>query len=208
VSLRDERGQPLRKSVKLDSYAPWQVRREFGLTSNELMVLLYMTLTADWRSGCWSGTIKDIADDTSLSRNTVRKAIDGLVSNGSILILTPFRQGEFGNGVVELPLYEWMVVLHPSHVESRNSARLHSESDRANAYQTRTNRAPIAQVSRNPARLEDDEQVVRDGPRYKAIREEGEGVLGEPKGVCRYCDEPIAGHPFSDHEPAPKLAAL
>jgi hypothetical protein len=74
--------------------------------------------------------------------------------------------------------------------------------------QTRANPAPIPRQNRASAQLQSAEQELREGPRYKAIREEGEEVFEEPKGDCRHCDLPIAGHPFSDHEPAPKLAVL
>jgi biotin operon repressor len=204
---RDERGEPLRASVKLDKYAPRQIARDLRLTSKAREVLNILTLDADWRSECWTGTKKELAEDTLMSRNTVAKAIEELEDKGAIEILEPFKQGPESRGIVLLPLYEDMVKLSKGQIESRNSARF---DPGPNAQQTRSKRAANAQQTRSSEHLRVVDQEVPD-LRGVWLRGKGEvedsGGPEDPKILCEMCREPVLGHPFSDHEPIPMVVA-
>jgi DNA-binding Lrp family transcriptional regulator len=190
-----------RKAVPMDAYSPWQLRREYGLKAADALVLMNMTMGADWRSTEWQGSYKAISNDTGLSRNTVTKAVAKLEAKGCIIVREPFRQGEFGEAVVELPLYPQMVKMTLAQQEARSeSARVRAET---NAQQTRTNRAANAQPSRTLTRLPDSDQDLREtrGSRHKGNGEVQDFQVSE--AACRLCvcGEPVEGHPFSDHEP-------
>jgi hypothetical protein len=142
VHHRYEQGAPRRAGVRMDRYAERQIRRHYKLTGKAMQVLHSMTLDADWRDGCWTGTQAELHEDIGMSRNTVPKAVDELVVKGLAVEIQPFRQGAHSPGIFLLPLYETMVMLSKGRVQSRSSARFPTDS---NALQSRRKRAPIAQ---------------------------------------------------------------
>jgi hypothetical protein len=194
-----------RKAVSMDAYSPYQIGRDYNLKAHELAALINMTMTAPWRSMVWTGSLKDLADDTRMSRNTAPKAVAGLEAKGCIVIREPFKQGEFGSGVVELPLYPQMVKLSVTQQQFHSeSARDHAE---AIAHQSRTNRAANAHQSRTLTRLPDSDQDSRES---RGIWQLGNGEVQdfqESEALCRFCDEPVVGHTYSDHEPEAAVAS-
>jgi hypothetical protein len=210
----------------MDAFAAYQIAREFDLTTHELAVLINWTMTAPWRSMVWKGTISATADDTRMTRRTATKAATGLKAKGAIVIREPFRQGEFGHGTIDLPLYPRMVKL--SHLQQQYHAEAARSRAEAMALQTRSNRGANALDSRSLARLPNADQASSEDA---GIRQSGnEGVRDEedseletdaydwpiPDLLCRWCDERscdcekecrlcgdlIGGHSF-DHEPVP-----
>jgi hypothetical protein len=222
---RDEHGEPLRASVKLDRYAPRQIARHFRLTSKAREVLNIMTLDADWRSGCWMGTKNELAEDTLMSRNTIDGAVEELVAKGLIEILEPFRQGPGSRGIVLLLYYEAMVKLSKGQVESRNSALSYHDENAQQSRSTDHLRAADQEISDEcGVRLRGKEGVEDSGNRKIEFCPSCDEPFGCDCEVvrCRLCDGPIdfgcdceisdarrcwcggpfAGHPMDDHEPA------
>lgn len=128
----------------MDAYGTWQVGREFGLTANELMVLFYVTLTAPWRSMTWMGTLSDIAAETRMTWRAANTAVKGLIEKGCIILTKPFKQGEFGNGVIGLPLYPRLVKMSKKQ-QQEYLASAWSQPN-ANPRQSRANPAPKPRI--------------------------------------------------------------
>jgi len=186
----------------MDRYAERQIRRGYKLTAKAMQVLRSMTLDADWRDGCWTGTLTELHEDNGMSRNTVPKAVDELVAKGLAVEIQPFKQGPHSPGIFLLPLYEAMVMLSKGQIQSRSSARLPTD---AIALQSRSNRAENAPQSRSSTRLRPSDQVVSENRGNWLIGEEGDVEDSDSEeAICSLCKEPIAGHPFGDHEPQPR----
>jgi hypothetical protein len=66
-----------------------------------------------------------------------------LEDKGCIVVVEPFRQGEFGWATIELPLYAQMVKMSPAQQKSLASA--HSQQE-ANARQSCSNPAPKPRI--------------------------------------------------------------
>lgn len=158
--------EPNRLCASMDVFAPWQVRRELELSANQLLVLMCMTMTADWRSLQWTGTITKLHQDTGIARSVVTKTVELLAASGAIVIVRPFGQNR--EGLVELPLYEALVKLSRRQHESRQSAR--------------PDVFAIAQQSR--AIRESKERHSLTSPRNPCLSDDGAGIRqsGKRKG--------------------------
>jgi hypothetical protein len=82
--------QDERTWVKLDRYALADLGRQFYLTLPKRAALLTLTLGANYRSGEWTGTITDFAEEMGASPNTARLARERLEECGLIRTVLPF----------------------------------------------------------------------------------------------------------------------
>lgn len=164
MTARDPGGESRRSGTKVDNYAKFQIRRRFRLTATEAAIHLDVALLADWRDPFWSleGTITELSKDTGWSRRTLGAAFDVFAAKGLIVIERSFEGGQYGSGLLSIPIYKWLVMVHPSQARSRQSARI---PDGQFAPDARPTRAPLAPDSR-PTRA--NQRASRHGIRTNA----------------------------------------
>ncbi len=76
----------------MDAYAPFTVGRRYDLSPAEL-VLVAVTLLADWRTYKWTGTYAELVEVTRLGRRAVPAAVRLLVALGLLEEVRPFHSG-------------------------------------------------------------------------------------------------------------------
>jgi hypothetical protein len=95
------------KHLDLDSYAPWDIAREYGLGAHETLVLIALTLLADWRDQSYRCTKVEVAEHARTTTGTVSKALDKLKACGLIEVVKPFMR--HGDGVIRVVCYAQML---------------------------------------------------------------------------------------------------
>ncbi|MGD0748148.1 MAG: hypothetical protein ABSB68_10095 [Acidimicrobiales bacterium] len=215
---RSAGGEPKRNGTKVDSYAKFQIRRQFRLTAIEAAILLDLVLLADWRDPFWSweGTITELHNDTGWSRRALHSAnpdkpgaLNVFAAKRLIVIERDFGGGQYASGLIRIPIYEWLVMVHPSQMRSRQSARI---PDDLFAPDARSTRAQLALDSRQKARV----QARNPDERGERLRgKEGEGVSEKFSGAGSRANGPLldaddsppddgsAPPPSDEYAPAP-----
>lgn len=202
-------GEPQRKGVKVDKFGIFQVRRAFHLTDIEAFLLDSLARLADWRDSgsAWQGTISELHEDTGITRRAISRGLDVLGELGCIDIVRPFTGGRDVQGLVMVRVYEQLVMLHPSQVMSRQSAR---DPRFDSAPIPRPIRADSAPYSRHLTRGRASEQDKRDASGNRQRGEEE--VLGfarvetEATASCDLDDDrldEILERDFDDDAPPP-----
>lgn len=187
---------PRRAIVKMDKYAPFQLKQELGLRPAEQHLLMVLALQAG-RSGTFSGSLRRLRDDMGTAPKTNRTALDGLQRAGCVKILHPFTQN--GEGVVEIIGFDRLVATSSSYGAGPADDEVTSNGPHQNQYTEGTHSAPIRDQVR---RIDAIDQGKTRSPRNKALREKGcSGSDSDEVQRC-LCGQPVAGHPF-DHEPVP-----
>ena len=143
----------------VDSFAPWQIAREYGLSGVELLVLLAMTIQLNWKdsTNTWKGSIADLVHDTQHSWKAVEKALGRLAEKGLIEFV-----GEFGHGVkgaVRILVYDRLIVLSRNRRSSREA--LAPEADDAGQRSAETSQSSdAADTAEIGTRLEPSEEKI------------------------------------------------
>jgi hypothetical protein len=174
-----------RSYIKVDRYAGFQLRREYGLRSDALLVLWAVTFLADFRDKTWRGTITDLSEDLGIGRRSAKEALEKLANAGLLHIEEPFT-GRGQTGLIRVLVYEILVVVPRT---ARDPAR--SADDPAHLQ-----RAVSALSARDPAH---SSREISPSEGNMARRDGGASPLDQDR--CLRCDGPIAGHPYDDHEP-------
>jgi len=189
---------------RVDPYALSDYAAERGLTAQQLHLFTTVVMRATWRDHEWIGSCADLSAHTRLSPKTVIKDMKVLIEEGLVEVVHPFRQGTEGRvRIVDLQ-------------------RFAKVNPIANVWAV----APVASSAENLQVADDlsfggadhDEIVPTSGSDPDQIveidlNEQGKGEILEAKGhggsgvmtevqMCR-CGLPVAGHPFSDHDPTP-----
>lgn len=71
--------------AKVDSWGWCDVGRDHDLAFCEVMLLLAITIHADFRSRIWTGTITELHESTRMARKTISKYLERLISKGLIV---------------------------------------------------------------------------------------------------------------------------
>jgi predicted transcriptional regulator len=190
-----EARRPKRASVHLDRFAWSQIARECNLTSTEMLVLLALTMLANFRDATWSGTTSTLAEDTRTSRRTTAKALEHLLELGLIEQVTPFGQNREGR--VRVLCYGALVTDVRDDLQAVLVASASTLTASLPHYlENNPFRSPIVQLSANRARIERESSANQ-------ARMSKRSPAKDSATRCAYpgCAEPIDGHIFTDHEP-------
>jgi len=71
--------------AKVDSWGWCDVGRDHDLAFSEVMLLLAITIHADFRSRIWTGTITELHESTRMARKTISKYLERLITKGLIV---------------------------------------------------------------------------------------------------------------------------
>ena len=71
--------------AKVDSWGWCDVGRDHDLAFSEVMLLLAITIHADFRSRIWTGTITELHETTRMARKTISKYLERLITKGLIV---------------------------------------------------------------------------------------------------------------------------
>jgi hypothetical protein len=195
--------QANRARVKLDKFAPWQIKREFHLSSSEWIVLLRMAMFADWESHELETTYDELHADVGGGSKTVPKAVEALEHKGCIEVLSPF--GPNVRGIVRVLVWDWLIVPE-QRTRRRRFASPDANDDRATpvpiASQSRRNHVVTASHDANAAGVISADantrgtEAMRDEEALSVVHEQctttqeiNLGVSPSHDAVCRSCGE-------------------
>ena len=71
--------------AKVDAWGWCDVARDHNIAFPEVMLLLAITIHADFRSRIWTGTITELHESTRLARKTISKYLERLIAKGLIV---------------------------------------------------------------------------------------------------------------------------
>jgi Helix-turn-helix domain len=185
--------------IKLDRYEPLHLIREQHLSASEFTLLVVLVLLADYETGEWTGTRRDLAEESGLDKTTVHRACDGLVGRGLIHMLKDF--GPNRAGIVHIDSYCALVKDCTPGTLDRHAIVLSGQNsenspvhDHANGDETATNWRLIGDDKASSRRF------TRENDTSLGSEAERECGSGTPD-LCLHCGEKIEGHPYTDHEP-------
>ncbi len=108
--------------TRLDRFAPLQLRRKHQLRPLALLLLLTLTLLADFRDGTWRGTFSDLAGELGTWPRTLNEAMNQLVDAGLVRVEEEFV-GRGQTGLVRVLVYEELIVRPPPRPARDSSAQ-------------------------------------------------------------------------------------
>ncbi len=183
-----------RAHVKVDRYAPMQLRREHALSAVELMLLLGLAFLADYRTHVWCGTLQDLSDDLGLDRRAVTSrpersrpgALDRLVAEGLVEFVEPFGRGQGVRGSLRVTAYELLVT------DARPADRLEVDERKPTAERPMIDRSstddrpngwksPVATSTSSTPR---GREAVREGGSARELRDNGAAASQEIEAIA------------------------
>jgi len=170
---------------RVDPYALSDYAAERGLTAQQLHLFTTVVMRATWRDHEWIGSCADLSAHTRLSPKTVIKDMKVLIEEGLVEVVHPFRQGA----------NVWAVAPVASSAENLQVADDLSFGGADHDEIVPTSGSDPDQI------VEIDLNEQGKGEILEAKGHGGSGVMTEVQ-MCR-CGLPVAGHPFSDHDPTP-----
>lgn len=100
--------------VRVARVAIFDIGRTRALSASERWVLLTLAILCDYKTGDYPTTLTEMAEDTGLTYEALRRSLDRLEAEGLIQVVEPFRQRSQGR-VRVLALDQLVVDAKPVH---------------------------------------------------------------------------------------------